>query len=228
MGIDAVMYAKTKETVTPDDILDWSRRLCAAFGHEHFMLNHPRNPSPFSGIRHALSIVPEREEDWRDVGREPGETVIEVHWYTRFYGPHYERGNFMLIYCVGQWLETTIPGASVFYGGDCADVMAPFGPTERAELWQHFCSRHNRDYFNSSFGISGQFPPPIRNCEHCKIPLDGYGSGREYSAMRCKCCGFQLHTHDAGTTWMYRLGESKEEKLFVLLPGDISQEKSES
>lgn len=56
----------------------------------------------------------------------------------------------------------------------------------------------------------------------------GDGSGPQYCALRCKCCGFQLHTSDAGVTWMYRIGSRKEEKLFVLLPGDISQEKLHS
>jgi hypothetical protein len=213
MGIDAEMFVRTKEKITPQEVLAIARRLAEAFWRDEFFIKHPRSEYLFGDKpRHCLSIVKKIEQDGPDILPEEGETFVKVHLTGRYYGVGYERGDLPKLLTIAGWLEANVPGGSVWYGGDSSGVVhKPFGKAQRDKLFKHFCAVGHEPYAGASWCDPNEFPLPIPKCELCKTPFVRYGAGRTYGAYSCHGCGFHLRTHDSGHTWEYWFGDREQD-----------------
>ena len=63
---------------------------------------------------------------------------VEVRTLQRFYGEHYERGNWPEIYGAIRVLQAAFPGCTVFYGSDLTDDGEECTDERLAEIWAHF------------------------------------------------------------------------------------------
>src|ERR1700679_1890441 len=124
MGIDAEMFVRQRgQALTQEEALEASYWMCAALGTNNFFVEDKGH--------HALSIVTAWDEDYYEelkgkvvwtqdglhIEAEPGEQFIRVHLLTRYYGPGYERGNWMLLRTTIEWLKCRWPDSAVWYGG---------------------------------------------------------------------------------------------------------------
>lgn len=183
MGIDAQMLVRTRAQVTPEDIKRWRYALAAAFGYDNFWI-FTRDKED---MRHCLETVSEYTQDGESIFPDEGETFIEVHIATRYYGEGYERGNLPLLIMVADWLEQTIPYSRIWYGGDSSGVCAkPFDRTERVRLFKHFVAV-GHELYNRFF--SGDHSSAI--CPFCEIPAIQTGSGGDWSLWHCLGCGWK-------------------------------------
>ena len=195
MGIDAMMFVRTKTKITPDDLRRLSFRMCSALGAENFFHGYPPNC-------HALEFCKIWEQDGPDINSENGETFVDVHLYTRYYGPGYERGDFPLIAATAEWLERNIKGSEVWYGGDSSGVCAKkFDKKVREEFWKHFCGEHGADYRTDR--ESGP------ECRLCLENMTRYmWSGDSGGGYCCHGCGQKLETRDGGKTYFEPTGRT--------------------
>ena len=183
MGVDAVLFVRTKRVYSREEVLDLSYRMCAALGADEFMLDRERN-------KHALSLC--------------GSTIEANIWY-RYYGIGYERGSWPGIYAVARWLAGNIEG-TVYYGGDSSDPenFATFD-SQQEELWDHFLKVGHFPYTGGlDDGMiervgDDEICRPI--CNLCKKPSIRYGFGGNYAAFNCPGCGEVWKTNDKGHTW---------------------------
>lgn len=196
MGIDARIFVRTMKQITDDEIKRLSFEIGCAFGAQRFFRwrNH-----------HNISRIKRIEQDGPPEDPDPGETMLEVHVSTRYYGPGYERGDLPFLVMVAEWLERRIPECEVWYGGDSSGVCAaPFGPEERSEMLDHFASPHGRDYFSSgnplfSGAIAGSTDHPI--CKLCNEPMPQYGyggMGSKRGMWSCGGCGSRVKRTETG------------------------------
>jgi len=194
MGIDARMFVRTSKPVTDEEIRDLAYRLVEGIGPKHFFLDREGR---YGVPRHALSRLTEFDQDGPTLYPGRGETFIGVHLAGRYYGPGYERGDLPVILVVATWLEAAVPGAEMWYGGDSSGATAaPFGPTERAALFEHFVHVGHRPY-DQGFGLfcGDGSPPPI--CEFCARPMFDFGGGGGRTFFSCGGCGIQVQRRDA-------------------------------
>lgn len=197
MGVDARMFARLRgeNRIKPERVLPLSVDLCKTIGAGSFMITKGSEYA-FGHPHHALSIIPPLDEktaaeyevpeltgrvvwfqDGEPIIAEPDEQFLEVHLMTRYYGPDYARGNWMMIRTVAEWLESHIPGAAVWYGGDSSGICAePFGPAERDEINRFFLNSGHRSYRSAFDGIFRQrLSPPICTC--CEVAMSDTGGG---------------------------------------------------
>lgn len=145
-------------------------------------------------------------QDADPVYAQPGEWLLDVSVWSRFYGKGYERGDLLTICAIAEWIEANMQPCEVWYGGDSSGVeLAPFGDPARRELRQHLYSQQGRDYFSSWGTPPAQMPPKCGLC----LPEETrqqYGSGMngQYAAVSCAGCGKNFETRDGGTTWAER------------------------
>lgn len=138
MGIDAVILCTPRKVLTTDEILDASRRLVRAVGADFFWFG-------LEGDRHALQLVERGEYDW-GVYESGAKQVLSVNTLSRYYGPGYERGNFLKIHGVCEWLEVNV--GPVYYGGDSYDELSRW--TECAEEYiAHWLGPKTDAYYNT-------------------------------------------------------------------------------
>jgi len=146
-----------------------------------------------------------REDSDTPIKASPGECLLELSLYGRYYGPGYERGDILTYCAIAEWLEINIPGCEVWYGGDSSGVCAePFHELKRRELRAHLFSSKGRDYFNRSWmETAGVRPPACSLCPGGKYCGSAFGSGGggKYSAFHCGGCGKSVETRDGGGTW---------------------------
>lgn len=145
-------------------------------------------------------------QDGDSILAEPGETLLEVSLWSRYYGVGYERGDLLGICAICEWIETNMQPCEVWYGGDSSGVLAePFPEHKRAELRRHLYSQQGRDYF-AYFDERGSFPVP-KPCGLC-VPgenrFNRCGFGPNYVAASCGGCGKTFETRDNGSTWEVR------------------------
>lgn len=135
MGVDAVMFVKTRSPVKPTQVLDWAYELASAFGASHFQIDPPFGDEPAS---HCLRLIERYRGDF-SLDPDPGEQLIEVTVRSRHYGPGHERGNLPLLVSMVEWWERRIPDSQVLYGDEHGREFGPFGKAERERLFDHFC-----------------------------------------------------------------------------------------
>lgn len=206
MGIDARMFVTTKSAaVTKAFVKDAAYQLAAAFGADRFFIDRDRK---WNGA-HALELISEYQQDGPTLYPEPGEKLIEVNLWTRYYGHEYERGDLPFIVSVAEWLERKIPDSDIWYGGDSSGVRAKlFDHMARSRLFDHFVAVGHEPY---RVGWDSETNGLARYCDFCDKPMLRYGWGGrgdgEYAAFHCHGCGFDETTRDGGKTW-----QSKDEK----------------
>lgn len=71
---------------------------------------------------------------------------VVVYTLDRFYGQHYERGNWPRIFGGIVTLQAAFPDAPVYYGSDSNDVGILCTNEYLGEIWQHFLGDHGVDY----------------------------------------------------------------------------------
>ncbi|MFQ6309351.1 hypothetical protein [Lysobacter capsici] len=77
-----------------------------------------------------------------DIDADPGECLLEVQMFGRYYGEGYERGDPELYAVVADWLEAQIPGCEIWYGGDSGGVhIEPFDRDRRRRLIEYARAR---------------------------------------------------------------------------------------
>lgn len=147
-------------------------------------------------------------QDGDPILAEPGECLLELSIWGRYYGEGYERGD-LLTYCaMAEWLEINIPGCTVYYGGDSSGVLAePFHAQRRMELRRHLYSEAGRAYFNHELplldraGEVTERPAPCGMCPGGIYRGSRFGYGQDYASYSCAGCGKSVETRDGGKTW---------------------------
>lgn len=144
-------------------------------------------------------------QDAETIFAKPGEWLLTVSLWTRYYGVGYERGDLMTLCAVAEWCEVNIPNCEVWYGGDSSGVAAaPWPESARLELRKHLYSEQGRAYFDfDRFGSRGPKPSP------CGLCVDGgrfaeCGSGSNWTMVHCASCGKSFETKDGGSSWSER------------------------
>lgn len=183
MGIDARMFVRTMRPLAPAAVRELSAKMCDAFGHSHFWLEREDDV-------HALEIVDKMWQDGPDIVPKPGEQFIRCRVWTRYYGPEYERGDFLLIAGVARWLEAHIVGGRVWYGGDSSGVEA--APFDHEAMWRHFVEYGHAPY-DRAFTHR---PQPA--CTFCgdRLMVE-FGGGCGDTFWRCAGCGYEIAVNDA-------------------------------
>lgn len=142
-------------------------------------------------------------QDGPDIYAEPGEYLLEVALWTRYYGPGYERGDILTICAVAEWIEANMQPCEVWYGGDSSGVcVEPFGAAAREALRKHLYSRQGRDYFKHGERSGFPTPAPCGLCVPGENRLNRHGWGKDYVAVNCAGCGKSFESSDNGKTWV--------------------------
>lgn len=213
MGIDARILLRNISVINATDanILLWSRGLCRAIGGKRFSLDreHSTHAITRTGSRWREEGDPAPGQVWQqdgdDINAHPGECLLEVHVWTRFYGVSYERGDLLTLCNIAEWCEMKIPSCEVWYGGDSSGCCAePWGIVERHKLKQHLFSNEGRDYFKSFYSrppLQHEFAPERPVCSLCRIGMTRNGWGNQYARYFCNDCSYATITNDGGKTW---------------------------
>lgn len=203
MGIDARMLLRVRGNPTDDELKLWGYSLCSTIGAEHFFIDpkdgrgaiERADADSYSGLKGAGKVY---EQDGPDIEAEPGETLLKVNLWSRYYGVGYERGDILTICGVAEWCEANIPGRAVWYGGDSSGVLAePFPAPKRDALRAHFYSERGRDYFHGVsagvWGRNGAEGPPVSDCRLCPAGAApqkfGGGGPGDWRLFDCSGCG---------------------------------------
>lgn len=200
MGIDARMLVRTLSPVTDEQLNEWSYRMGDIFGAGKFFTMPPGDSDWMPDGRRGLQKVDAYEQDGDTIEPEEGETLINVSLYGRYYGPEYERGCDISTYLhLAEWLETTIPGASVHYGGDSSGVCAePFDRAAREQLKRHWFEHGHLPYHQYFTGNTKDGPDMLSGdrpfgewpeCPLCEKPMNRHGFGKDYASFECYGCG---------------------------------------
>lgn len=209
MGIDARIYVSTKRQFTDAEIRRLSYDAGLTFGADKFLRSegskgiNPETGKPYWGPHHNIGREEKIEQDGPDWIPPPGTTLLEVHVWTRYYGPGYERGDLPFLVMLAEWLDRKIPGCTVLYGGDSSGVCAePFGPEQRAAMLDHFASDKGRAYFTHANPFISDLPP-LPTCDLCAVPMPqfGYGPGKLCGTFYCGGCGLRKRTSDGSKTF---------------------------
>lgn len=188
MGIDARMLVRTHRKVSAEEVKQIAVRAQIAIGTDTLDVSRPGRW--YKNGRHSLTLVEGAwEQDGPDIEPENGETFVEVHLTTRFYGPGYERGNLVGILAVARYMRAAFAPCEVWYGGDSSGVLARhLDDKYEAELWAHFMSTEARRYF-ASFGGLGKRDAHSVHCDFCGINAnENMWSGGD-TGHYCPSCG---------------------------------------
>lgn len=189
MGVDAQMLVRTRQAMSVADVRKLAGNLAATFGPDQFWIWDDHKNKDGTIGRHCLELIKEYHQDGDPIFPEPGETFIEVHLGTRYYGIGYERGDIGFIIHVAEWLEANIPDAQIFYGGDSSGICAePFDREARRKLFAYFCKVGHEPYVGGFGGIlSDRESPPT--CEFCQRTMISTGGGGGKTFYYCSGCG---------------------------------------
>lgn len=183
MGIDACILIRNKAPFTPERLLHESYLLASTLGHEKFFINEQQ---------HALKAMKTWEQDGPTIRPQPGEQLIKVNLWSRYYGPGYERGDWPAIRGVICWFWANHPSCETWYGGDSSGVRAArVGPEELTVLDQHYYTHGHRPYVGGFQGLSHERAPV---CPRCGEPANHHGGGGGQELWGCSGCGLQLVT----------------------------------
>ena len=185
MGVDAEIRVRVKVTPSDEQLKRWGYELCAAIGAQHFLIQPTEKDG--GAIRHC---------DFGDMPSViPGETLLRVAYFGRYYGVNYERGDILTICAIAEWCEANIPGCVVGYGGDGDSItIAPFQVQERDALRRHLYSSRGRDYYGAMSAVvqaDGALPYPPVDCQICPegAKPQPCGSGPNWALHVCNGCG---------------------------------------
>ena len=187
MGIDAEMFVRHTGLMTEQEVRRLAREMCARFDAERFMIR--KEDCSYDKAHHALSILVPTvwEQDGPDIVGEPGEQFIRVHLYTRYYGIGYERGDWILIRSVAEFLELSIPHSQIWYGGDSSGVLANHLDQQAREVLNRHWLSVGHEPYRSAWGEKG---PP---CEFCGgAPFHHAGGGGNKTFFVCDGCDTKL------------------------------------
>lgn len=184
MGVGAVMFARTNEKLSDDQIRRLAFELKEGFGGAIW---RQKGSDYGLGLRRAKPADPSDEDAESNYGVPAAETLLRVNLWSRYYGPGYERGDPPTLIAIAQWLEAKIPGAEVWYGGDSGDTIERFDAMARQALWTHFLANGHRPYVNG-FGNLGREAAAAPICDFCREPTTAcmWGGGR--TGYRCDGC----------------------------------------
>lgn len=137
----------------------------------------------------------------------PGECLLQVSLYGRYYGPGYERGDILTYCAIAEWLELNIPGCEVWYGGDSSGVCVErFDELKRRELRTHLFTPKGRDYFKGMWSMHSDegygTPAACSLCPGGKYCGSRFGVGKDFASYHCAGCGISEETRDGGKTWV--------------------------
>ena len=145
-------------------------------------------------------------QDGESIYAQPGEHMLEVSLWTRYYGPGYERGDILTICAVAEWCEQNLQPCEVWYGGDSSGVLAElFGPADRAAMRAHLYSQSGRDYFTHEKRGTFPTPKPCGLCVPGENRFNRYGWGNNYVAVNCGGCGKSFESRDGGASWVVKV-----------------------
>lgn len=218
MGVDARMFIKIKgkkNHLTAEEVLKKSVHLSKTIGHETFFIKHAephwKNKDVIVPARHALSIVPTYDEKYEYYGEsmedmqykgkvvwfqdgdpivaKPSEQFIEVHFWGRYYGPGYERGDWGKYRNVISVLKLSFPDAEIWYGGDssgmCAELMDDKKMAEFDACWM---GPGRTPYVRGFSGIGGA--KAKATCPTCQTPMFQHGWGGGKTMFACESCDY--------------------------------------
>lgn len=201
MGIDAEMLLRINQPVMDEEIAVWSYSIAETLGAGNFFIQRDgKNPQG------AISRVALWEQDGPDIEPKEGESFLRLHFWSRYWGPGYERGDLLFLISCAEWAEQNIPDCEVWYGGDSSGVTVELWPaTKREEFKRHFYSPSGRDYYKS-FDSGDMFAHEQPDISSCSLCIPGarpirFGWGADYRAYRCHGCGYYFTTRDGGATW---------------------------
>lgn len=205
MGIDARILIRRvpHATVTEDWLTETSWALCASIGADKFFTSDGTESHDRERRRAIERTGHEYHQDGDSICAAPGECLLEVNVWSRYYGPGYERGDLLTLCGIAEWLEANIPGCEVWYGGDSSGVLAePWPDAKRRELRNHLYSDMGRNYFRSwckrdEYGL----PKACSLCPGGVYRGERYGAGQLYASLTCAGCGRKDETRDGGRTW---------------------------
>jgi hypothetical protein len=218
MGIDARMLVRNvrSDVVSDEWLKELSWRLCESIGAEHFFISaDPTEPrlaldradADWCADDDASATGAEYYQDGATVYAGPGECLLRVSLWSRYYGKGYERGDILVLSATAEWLEANIPGCEVWYGGDSSGVcLELFDDYARRAFRSHLYSASGRDYYKS-FGLGAKdlgHPEPCVLCPGGTYRGIRNGYGPTYAAFSCHGCGRQAETQDSGLTWQER------------------------
>jgi hypothetical protein len=119
MGVDVVVWLKPNRDLKPGEIETLEENIRVRF-------------SSFVDFYDDAPSISPCDSDW------PG--YLEMSMAERYWGQGYERGNFIGIAALLDYLVRVFPG-DVFYGSDMLDMPTTMTWQEEREiLWQHFAS----------------------------------------------------------------------------------------
>lgn len=140
MGIDATGYFLTKRCLTDDEIVKMNAELVEF--HPRLHRNPPKesyDAGPWFQRANQHDGLPEN--------------AIEIDFgLGRFYGPFYERGDFMEYLTVLGWLRRRDYVTAVFYGGDSTslDEISEWDEARERDYIEHYLSVGERPYRSPS------------------------------------------------------------------------------
>lgn len=144
MGIDVTMYALLDEKPT-DELMEEVKEFFAS----RFVMGPGEDPAidvegwqryPFLEVKESLLRDGDvRSEPW----------LVEMMTLDRYYGPHYERGDWPSIYGFWRAFNKFWPG-QVFYHGDglMPGETEPFTAEDAEAYWQHWASSKGDAYYS--------------------------------------------------------------------------------
>lgn len=154
-------------------------------------------------------------QDGDPIVAEPGEWLLELSLWTRYYGPGYERGDILTICSIAEWCEANLQPCAVWYGGDSSGVVASlFDDGARRAMKAHLFGPSGRDYFNlfghalSSPGDRLALPDLCGLCipEEPRFVRNGFG--QNFASVSCAGCAKRFESRDNGATWTLCAKES--------------------
>lgn len=193
MGIDArILLRHTGTPFTPAELRKMSHSLGSTVGADKLLIPDSSwdGDDYKTGIENLLPIS-KVEGDWEQDGdpihRKWGETFYEVHLWSRYYGPGYERGDWPAIRSIIEFFHHNYAGLAVWYGGDSSGVCAELADADLlAEMNAHYYSNGHRPY-HGAFGSFRGTPPHV--CPRCQEPCADHGGGGGDVFFSCHGCG---------------------------------------
>ncbi len=165
MGVDAVITV-SNHNLKELEVRKLSSALTSRIGKENFWMDRAKD-------QHALSI------------NEDGDIIVNT--FMRYYGPGYERGDWLIIRGICEFLEHSIPFGQVRYGGDSSDHHPLFSSikNENNNHWLKYGYEPYRGYTLHKDN-------PDIECGFCKKVYHDIGGGGGATFLHCDGCGDKI------------------------------------
>lgn len=189
MGIDARLLVRIQGDVDAEQVNKWANAMYDTFGTDQFMIDYKNRV-------HALTRVDEYTQDGESIMPQPGESLLKVRLFTRWYYVGLERGDLPFILSLAKWLEDKT-GGKVWYGGDSSGVLAePLDEALRKKLWDHFVENGHAPYWRNDVNKVSALIFGNPTCPLCKLPMP------QWSKVTYTCaCGYIAYKEDGEVTF---------------------------